>query len=205
MPQLALQQTWPTLQVFIPHVTLNGMVGPSHVVEAQVSPGTTQVPQLALQQTWPTLQVFIPHATLNGISGRLQTLFVQELPGTTQMPQLALQHSWSAEHMIGPQAEGAGRSGAVVGTGAGLSGGEGRSVALGFVGVGSVAGTATASSPCAGGVSWFAADVFAIVARTGGNTPPDGASMSARGVTSTPGDGHARSTGNACHWLVRIP
>jgi hypothetical protein len=39
VPQLALQQTSPTLQVFIPHDTLICSVGPLHTVAAQVSPG----------------------------------------------------------------------------------------------------------------------------------------------------------------------
>jgi hypothetical protein len=42
VPQLALQQTCPTLQVFMPHETLTRFVGPLHTVAAHVSPGWTQ-------------------------------------------------------------------------------------------------------------------------------------------------------------------
>jgi hypothetical protein len=51
MPQLGLQQTLPTLQVFMPHGTLNATVGPLHFFCEQVSPGLTQIPQLRLQHT----------------------------------------------------------------------------------------------------------------------------------------------------------
>jgi hypothetical protein len=58
MPQLALQQTIPTLHVAIPHVTLNGCVMRSvHGLWSQTWPSGMQVPQLALQQYWSTLQV----------------------------------------------------------------------------------------------------------------------------------------------------
>ena len=50
-PQLALQHTSPTLQVFIPHGTLTGTVGPSQRAREQVAPGAVQIPQLALQHT----------------------------------------------------------------------------------------------------------------------------------------------------------
>jgi hypothetical protein len=51
MPQLALQQTWPTLQVFMPQATLTGFCIEVQVCCEQVAPGAAQMPQLALQQT----------------------------------------------------------------------------------------------------------------------------------------------------------
>jgi hypothetical protein len=51
MPQLALQHTWPTLQVLRPQSALKGIVGPLHARCEHVSPRRTQMPQLALQHT----------------------------------------------------------------------------------------------------------------------------------------------------------
>jgi hypothetical protein len=52
IPQLALQQTIPTLHVDMPQVKLIGISGaPAQGVWSQVSPGLTQIPQLMLQQT----------------------------------------------------------------------------------------------------------------------------------------------------------
>lgn len=50
MPQLALQQTSPTLQVLGPQGTLKGEMAPQSIW-LQVAPGGLQVLQLALQQT----------------------------------------------------------------------------------------------------------------------------------------------------------
>lgn len=65
MPQLALQQVSPTLQVCMPHDWLSGyVIVAGHGRSSQRSPGRVQVPQLALQQTSPTLQVLMPQLTL---------------------------------------------------------------------------------------------------------------------------------------------
>lgn len=62
MPQLALQQTWPSLHCPLPHSTAVGVRGaPAHCCRSHVAPGATQMPQLALQQTCPVLQVLRPH------------------------------------------------------------------------------------------------------------------------------------------------
>jgi hypothetical protein len=50
MPQLGLQQTWPTLHVLGPHITLPPTLGTPHSRCVQVSPGAVQMPQLGLQQ-----------------------------------------------------------------------------------------------------------------------------------------------------------
>jgi hypothetical protein len=50
IPQLALQQTSPTLQVLGPHETLIGEIGPQRTW-LQEAPGGRHCPQLALQQT----------------------------------------------------------------------------------------------------------------------------------------------------------
>lgn len=49
MPQLALQQTCPTLQVLGPHMTLAATFATPHSCCGQFSPGDVQIPQLALQ------------------------------------------------------------------------------------------------------------------------------------------------------------
>jgi hypothetical protein len=49
MPQLALQQTCPTLQVLGPHMTLEATLATPHNCCEQLSPGAVQIPQLALQ------------------------------------------------------------------------------------------------------------------------------------------------------------
>jgi hypothetical protein len=51
MPQLLLQQTWPTLQVLGPHITLVERFGTSQRCCKQLPPGKVQMPQLSLQQT----------------------------------------------------------------------------------------------------------------------------------------------------------
>ena len=94
VPQLALQQTCPTLQVLIPQGRLTGIVGPPWQARAsQAAPGAAQMPQLALQQTCPTLHVLGPQLTLVAVSGRPQTLLVHVPPGGTQRPQLSLQQT----------------------------------------------------------------------------------------------------------------
>jgi hypothetical protein len=60
MPQLALQQSSPTLHVFGPQLTLLAMVGIPHTSWEHFSPGLAQVPQLALQQTWSEAHVTAP-------------------------------------------------------------------------------------------------------------------------------------------------
>src|SRR5437868_8540113 len=62
MPQLALQQTSPTLHVLGPHGALYGDIGP-HWTWLHDAPGARHVPQLALQQTWPSAHVAAPHRT----------------------------------------------------------------------------------------------------------------------------------------------
>jgi hypothetical protein len=57
IPQLGLQQTSPTLQVFFPQLWLLGTKGIPHAALEQVWPGATHVPQLSLQQTSPGAQV----------------------------------------------------------------------------------------------------------------------------------------------------
>ena len=64
MPQLALQQTWPTLHVLGPQSVLIGTSTPLHGCCEHVPPGCVQMPQLALQQTSPTLHVLFPHGAL---------------------------------------------------------------------------------------------------------------------------------------------
>jgi hypothetical protein len=49
MPQLALQQTCPMLQVLGPHMTLEATFATPHSCCVQLSPGAVQIPQLALQ------------------------------------------------------------------------------------------------------------------------------------------------------------
>jgi hypothetical protein len=63
MPQLELQHTCPTLQVFGPHCVLDGTVDMPHTSCEQRSPGCTQVPQLALQHTSPGAQIAAPQVT----------------------------------------------------------------------------------------------------------------------------------------------
>ena len=92
MPQLALQQTCPTLHVLRPQWTLMGTCTPSHFCCEQVPPGGVQMPQLALQQTSPTLHVLGPHAALIGEMGPHCT-WLQEAPGGRHVLQLALQHT----------------------------------------------------------------------------------------------------------------
>jgi hypothetical protein len=53
MPQLGLQQTWPTLQVLGPHIMLLAKFGRSQRSCEQLAPGSAQVPQLSLQHTCP--------------------------------------------------------------------------------------------------------------------------------------------------------
>jgi hypothetical protein len=62
MPQLALQQTSPTLHVLGPQGTLKGEMAPQSTW-LQAAPGGLQVLQLALQQTWPSEQVAEPQRT----------------------------------------------------------------------------------------------------------------------------------------------
>ena len=67
VPQLGLQHTSPTLQVFCPQRMLTGTVMRGvHGVVSQLSPADTQVPHVGLQQTSPLLHVFCPHAVLTG-------------------------------------------------------------------------------------------------------------------------------------------
>ncbi len=94
MPQLGLQQTWPTLQVFMPQGTLYGYwMALSQGVVSQSTPGAVQMPQLGLQQTSPTLQVLMPQLSLLGTGEALHTTCAQDSPGSAQIPQLSLQHS----------------------------------------------------------------------------------------------------------------
>jgi hypothetical protein len=44
IPQLALQQTWPTLQVLSPQGALYGIVGPLQASCEHASPGRAQIP-----------------------------------------------------------------------------------------------------------------------------------------------------------------
>jgi hypothetical protein len=102
-PQLALQQTSPTLQVFIPHGRLTGIVGPPvHACGSHGTPGAAQVPQLSLQQTCPTLQVFLPHETLTG-GGGPHAIGLHGTPGAAQIPQLSLQQTCPTSHVLRPQ------------------------------------------------------------------------------------------------------
>lgn len=65
-PQLALQQTSPTLHVVGPHRLLDGIAGMPQMNCEQSSPGFAQRPQLGLQQTLPGPHVVEPHATISG-------------------------------------------------------------------------------------------------------------------------------------------
>jgi hypothetical protein len=62
MPQLALQQTSPTLHVLGPHAWLVGEMGP-HCTWLHDAPGGRQMPQLALQHTCPSGQNAVPQRT----------------------------------------------------------------------------------------------------------------------------------------------
>jgi hypothetical protein len=67
MPQLRLQHTSPSLQVFRPHGMLTGKCKAlSQLCGSQLSPGAVQMPQLGLQQTCPVLHVLRPHGMLTG-------------------------------------------------------------------------------------------------------------------------------------------
>ena len=63
VPQLALQHTWPVLQVFGPHGTLssNGLM--PHTACEHFCPGSAHVPQLALQHTLPSVQTALPQGS----------------------------------------------------------------------------------------------------------------------------------------------
>ena len=63
VPQLALQQSSPTLHVLGPQATLLGTTGMPHTSCEHFSPGGTQVPQLALQQTRPAAHTPLPHCS----------------------------------------------------------------------------------------------------------------------------------------------
>src|SRR5205823_12305505 len=102
MPQLALQQTGPTLHVLGPHGVLMGTWTPSQRCCEQVPPGGVQMPQLALQQTSPTLHVFCPQGALKGEMGP-QSVWLHDAPGGLHWPQLALQHTWPSGHVTLPQ------------------------------------------------------------------------------------------------------
>jgi hypothetical protein len=65
-PQLALQQTSPTLQVFGPQSVLEGTTGMPQLNCEHRSPGSAQMPQLGLQQTLPAAHVVAPQETLAG-------------------------------------------------------------------------------------------------------------------------------------------
>jgi hypothetical protein len=63
VPQLALQQTSPVLQVLGPHGTLSDERLMPHTACEHFCPGSTQVPQLALQHTLPSVHTALPHGT----------------------------------------------------------------------------------------------------------------------------------------------
>ncbi len=92
MPQLALQQTWPTLHVLGPQGVLTGTSTPAHFCCEHVPPGGVQMPQLGLQQTSPTLQVLGPHEALIGEIGPHCT-WLHDAPGGRHKLQLALQQT----------------------------------------------------------------------------------------------------------------
>ena len=66
IPQLALQQSSPTLHVLGPQRTLDGWAGMLQLNCEQSSPGFAQRPQLALQQTLPGPHVVAPQVTTSG-------------------------------------------------------------------------------------------------------------------------------------------
>ena len=51
IPQLQLQQTWPTLQVLGPHISLIGSAACAQFLLEHASPRATQMLQLALQHS----------------------------------------------------------------------------------------------------------------------------------------------------------
>ena len=63
VPQLALQQICPELQVFGPQGTLSVEALIPHTACEHFCPGSTHVPQLALQHSLPSVQVVGPHGT----------------------------------------------------------------------------------------------------------------------------------------------
>lgn len=72
MPQLSLQHTSPTPQVFEPHV--GPETQPSWV---QGTPGFSHIPQLSLQHTRPSEQMFGPHCTPIGTHCGLESTIWQ--------------------------------------------------------------------------------------------------------------------------------
>jgi hypothetical protein len=60
MPQLGLQHTWPTLQVFLPQAVLVAMGFTPQSRCEHLEPGGAHVPQLALQHTRPSPHVASP-------------------------------------------------------------------------------------------------------------------------------------------------
>jgi hypothetical protein len=74
MPQLALQQVVPDLQIVLPHFSSTGyvlgiggktggsiIISGTHFCFVQAPPGGTQIPQLGLQHVVPNLHVVLPH------------------------------------------------------------------------------------------------------------------------------------------------
>src|SRR5688500_11413958 len=116
MPQLGLQQSSPTLQVFLPQLTLLGATGMPQTSWSQVCPGSAHVPQLALQQTLPAGHVVLPHVgPVPGVDA-FAAIRVGEASGG------AASGTWAsspASVAAGPASEGGAGGGAETGTGGG--------------------------------------------------------------------------------------
>jgi hypothetical protein len=118
VPQLALQQSSPTLQVFLPQTTLLGTTGMPQTSWSQVCPGSVQVPQLALQQTLPGGHVVLPHGGPAAGVGAFAAVRVGEASGG------AASETWasSAASVAASPASVGGAGAAGMGAGAGAAG-----------------------------------------------------------------------------------